>query len=275
MRDTLLAVGKRIAWLYSGLMSAGKELEVAASLDATPELLRYLPELLADVHALGSRPDVLVELLRPLDLGGARVLDLGCGKGAVGLALARELNVRVVGVDLFEPFLRDAHARARRMGLAARCSFVRADVRDVLSEQGLFDVVVYASLGILGRLDASVGVLRTAVRPAGYLLIDDGYLADGAPVQPGYEDYERRDETRRCLIVHGDRLLRELLASPEVLAAENRRTTEHIRRRAESLARRHPQDAAAILGYVERQEAECAYLGAHFVGATWLLQRGP
>ena len=60
--------------------------QIAASLEATPELLPFIPELLADVWALGGSPEALVELLRPLGLSGTatRLLDLGCGKGAIG-----------------------------------------------------------------------------------------------------------------------------------------------------------------------------------------------
>ena len=47
-------------------MNAGEEAEVAESLDATPELLPYLPELLADVHALGSRPAEIWYEFNPL-----------------------------------------------------------------------------------------------------------------------------------------------------------------------------------------------------------------
>ena len=52
--------------------------DVAESLEATPELLPFLPELLADVWVLGSDPEIVVDLLRPFVLPvSAQVVDLG------------------------------------------------------------------------------------------------------------------------------------------------------------------------------------------------------
>ena len=92
--------------------------EVARSLDAAPDLLPFLPELLADLDSLGSQPEAIVRLLSGVVAPGRRVLDVGCGKGAVALALARELDLAVVGVDLFEPFVEKAvaWASAQKLG---------------------------------------------------------------------------------------------------------------------------------------------------------------
>ena len=61
--------------------------QIAESLDATPELLPFLPELLADWTS--SRPEEVLRFLEPLELPPTtRALDLGCGKGVVALALA-------------------------------------------------------------------------------------------------------------------------------------------------------------------------------------------
>ncbi|MFC1543543.1 SAM-dependent methyltransferase [Candidatus Neomarinimicrobiota bacterium] len=86
------------------------EKSVAENLEIDERLLPYLPELWADLWALGSFPDLIVEMLKPLGLPGAEtsVLDLGCGKGAVSVTLAKELGFNVVGVDGFRPFLDEA-----------------------------------------------------------------------------------------------------------------------------------------------------------------------
>src|SRR3989344_5691712 len=55
---------------------------------------------------------------------GDLVLDLSCGTGNYALALAQR-GFRVVGVDVSEPMLRVARAKARRGGIAL--ALVRAD----------------------------------------------------------------------------------------------------------------------------------------------------
>ena len=59
------------------------------------------------------------------------MLDLGCGSGAIGLAIAQELaarglGARVIGVDVSEGALAVARANARKHGLT-EVSFVRSD----------------------------------------------------------------------------------------------------------------------------------------------------
>ena len=251
--------------------------DVAESLEATPELLPFLPELLADVWVLGSDPEIVVDLLRPLALPvSAQVVDLGCGKGALAIPIARELGFRIVGVDLFEPFVREARERAARLGVADRCRFEVADLRDVTRRAGGFDVALYAALGLLGELDRCVRELRRIVRPGGYLVIDDGYLADADRLErPGYAHLAPREESRRRLTAHGDELLEEVIVSEDKIKDFNRTTTERIRRRAEPLVRRHPDVADAIQAYVARQEEECRVLESEVVGAVWLLHRAP
>ena len=75
--------------------------DVAEYFEVSPELLPYIPELLADLWALGSSPETVVEWVRSLELPPETtgVLDLGCGKGAVSIALAKEFNFRIFGID--------------------------------------------------------------------------------------------------------------------------------------------------------------------------------
>ena len=111
-----------------------------------------------------------------------------------------------------------------------------------------------------------IGRIRGAVRAGGYMVIDDGFLAKSARLaEPGYEHYVDHAEARRQLVSHGDNLVREVVIPGEDVAADNRVMTELIRRRAEDLARRHPDVADLILGYVERQEHECRLLETEFV----------
>jgi ubiquinone/menaquinone biosynthesis C-methylase UbiE len=84
--------------------------------------------------------DQLVDAVRA---GSARrVLDVGCGTGATTLAIARSLgaNGRCVGVDISEPMLALASARAERERLPA--SFIRADAETHAFEPGTYDMIV-------------------------------------------------------------------------------------------------------------------------------------
>ena len=248
--------------------------QIAAAMDATPELVPHLAELLADLWDLGSSPPLITSWLRGLGLPReTRVLDLGCGKGAVSLTLARDLGFQVRGVDLFEPFVRDAQARAEEWGLTAQCHFERGDLREVVRSAEGYDVVVYASVGALGRLDRCVGALRRCVRHGGYLLIEDGYLAPGATPAAGPKSLAGHEESRRRLTAHGDTLLREQALDPAQMRALDDRYIRSISARAEALAEARPADAELVRSYVDRQRNAAAVWEQNFVSATWLLRR--
>jgi ubiquinone/menaquinone biosynthesis C-methylase UbiE len=91
------------------------------------ELFKPLEDLLVDAVAAGP---------------GGRVLDIGCGTGGTTLAAARALGAegRCVGVDISEPMITAARARAEREGVAA--SFIAADAGAYAFEPGSFDLLI-------------------------------------------------------------------------------------------------------------------------------------
>lgn len=84
--------------------------------------------------------DLLVEAV---EARSARsVLDIGCGTGSTTLAIARALgaNGRALGVDISEPMIAAARARAERQ--TPRPAFVLADAQTYAFEPGSFDTIV-------------------------------------------------------------------------------------------------------------------------------------
>jgi SAM-dependent methyltransferase len=99
-----------------------------------------------------------------------RVLDVGCGTGATTLAIARALGAdgSCVGVDISEPMLAVARARAARERVPA--SFVRADAATHAFEPARCDLIV-SRFGVMffddfGRAFTN---LRRAARAGGEL----------------------------------------------------------------------------------------------------------
>jgi cyclopropane-fatty-acyl-phospholipid synthase len=72
---------------------------------------------------------------------GDRLLDLGCGWGALAIHAARAKGARVVGVTLSEEQLREATARIAELGLGDRVEIRLQDYRE-LPEEGEFDKIV-------------------------------------------------------------------------------------------------------------------------------------
>lgn len=71
-----------------------------------------------------------------------RVLDVGSGKGACALHLARHFGCTVVGVDRMDAMVAAAARRASTSKLASRVSFVCGDALALPFPDGAFDVVL-------------------------------------------------------------------------------------------------------------------------------------
>jgi len=115
-----------------------------------------------------SMPDVEAKLKR-----GARVADVGCGRGRAIIKLAQGFPAsRYVGYDVFAPAVEEASERARAAGVAERVRFQQLDASSGLPEQ--YDVittfdVVHDSVDPLGLLRA----IHRGLRPDGsYVCLD-------------------------------------------------------------------------------------------------------
>jgi magnesium-protoporphyrin O-methyltransferase len=103
----------------------------------------------------------------PADLSGARLLDAGCGTGALALEAARR-GAEVVAVDIAPSLLTVARERAPA-DVAARVRFVAGDMLD--AGLGRFDFAVAMDSLIHYRTDdIAAAVARLADRTAGPIL---------------------------------------------------------------------------------------------------------
>src|SRR5215467_12681521 len=116
--------GEPVAYLTGRREFFGLDLEI------TPDVLIPRPET-----------ELLVERALSWLASDARALDLGCGSGAVTLALARERpRSRVLGVDRAHAAVEVAKRNAKRLAIA-NASFIVADWFDGVPSEA-FDVIV-------------------------------------------------------------------------------------------------------------------------------------
>ena len=148
-----------------------------------------------------------------------RVLDVGCGTGGTTVAVARRLGAHgsCLGLDISEPMLAAARARAARAG--ARAEFVCADAQTHAFAPSEFDVVI-SRFGVMFFADsvaafsnlrraAKVGAqlhflawrspaenpfMTTAERAAAPLLPDLPARKEGGPGQFAFADRRRMQD---------------------------------------------------------------------------------
>lgn len=138
---------------------------------------------------------------------GADVLEIGCGWGALAVALARERGAHVTGLTLSAEQLAFARERALAQGLDAQLDLRLQDYRDVQGQ--------YARIVSIEMVEA-VGeawwptyfrTLRERLAPGGHAVIQAITIADAH-----FEDYRRgADFIQRCIFPGG------MLPSPGTL----------------------------------------------------------
>jgi ubiquinone/menaquinone biosynthesis C-methylase UbiE len=238
-------------------------------------LYPYLPYLLQDLWALGSSPDVMVDLVRSHRLHERgeplRVLDLGCGKGAVAVALARAFGCVVHGVDGMPAFVAEARRKAREAGVGAHCTFEVGDLRDVVRRAAGYDLVVLGALGpVLGEVGATLRALDPCLSPGGHVLLDDAYVPDAGQPAPGYlPEPAFREQIERS----GFAVVAEVVADAAEMEDDDAGEYAAIERRVRDLSARHPDQRPLFEGYLARQRDEYRFLEQRARCVTLLLGR--
>ncbi len=173
-------------------------------------------------------PREMVDVLRSMEGAPDQpwdVLDLGCGTGLVGAAIAPYAR-RLVGIDLAPRMIE--HARARRIYTDLRCADLVATLANSEASQDRYDIVTAGDVFIyVGKLDEVIPAIRQALRPGGLF----AFSAEAAEVlrAPHSEGYRLGVMGRYA---HSAEYLRKLAAESDfevMLMRDTRIRSEHRR----------------------------------------------
>jgi SAM-dependent methyltransferase len=196
-----------------------------------------------------------------------RVVDLGCGKGAVAVAAAARLGCQITGIDAFAPFVRAATDLSRTRSVANICRFRTGDVRYAT---GRFDAGLMIGLFPLA---AAAEVLRPRVRRGGVYIIDDVFLDPRHPAAPRYAGIPTRPESRAILEHGGDRVVEVVVPRRDEIARLNAGLLSRLDRRARALMRTHPRLRPDLAEFLRRQRSANRDLIGPLRPAIWMVER--
>jgi ribosomal protein L11 methyltransferase len=141
----------------------------------------------------GNHPTtrLMLAMLQDLDLGGARVLDVGCGSGVLAVTSVLLGAEQAVGIDIEDEAVRVTVENAERNGVSER---VEASTRAVGDLTGVFDVVLANILAPV-LIDLAPAI-RARVAPGGGVVLSgfredqrDAVVAAYAPLALGDETF--------------------------------------------------------------------------------------
>lgn len=176
---------------------------VRAHYDLSNDFFRlFLDDKMVYSSAYFARPEESVELAqdRKLDLicrklglsPGDRLLDVGCGWGALTIFAARNYGVQALGITLSREQAGEARRRAAAAGLDKSVTIEERDYRNLAGES--FDKI--ASVGMIEHVGIDhyaeyFTALYRALRPGG-LLMNQGITSTRMPVHRTGGDFIRR-----------------------------------------------------------------------------------
>ncbi|HYS14418.1 MAG TPA: class I SAM-dependent methyltransferase [Burkholderiaceae bacterium] len=125
-----------------------------------------------------------------------RLLDIGCGWGAMVLHAVRHYGVRAVGITLSENQWKLANERIAQAGLSERAEVLLLDYRDAVSRFGAESFDKISSIGMfehvgLRNLPTYFGIVRDLLRERG-LFLNHGITSvdvDNKPVGSGISEF--------------------------------------------------------------------------------------
>lgn len=251
-------------------MKTVEESVITAMDGTTTELLQFLPYILQDFWEIGSDPKTIIHLIskhfnqKPTSnkTSTLKVLDLGCGKGAVSVKIAKALGCYCHGIDAVPQFIEYAKKKAEEFEVAGRCNFETRDIRKIVSQENFsnnkFDVIILGAIGpVLGDYFETLSKLNPLLTQDGLIIIDDGYI-------PENSNYTHPQA------FHISKIIQDIIRAGMLLADEIRVTNENnnstqlnyqkefgnLVKRCKELIAEHPGKAHLFQDYIDRQKAE-------------------
>ena len=244
--------------------------EITRSVAGSARLAPHMGRLFRGISSLGSQPAVLVRLLRDAGLGpGSRVIDLGCGKGAAALTLAKRLQASVLGIDACGAFIAEAQSAADRQGLTSRARFIVADVRKPLLKRPVDAALM---IGLDGA-ELAAPRLRKLVRPGGFYAFDD-LIRSRDNRHADWRGVPTREEIDAALTKSGDQIVGFHRPFPSTLARQHASLIRRLVVNAKALGMAQPHLRPALREFINHHRAAQRLIGGALRPALWVVRRG-
>jgi ubiquinone/menaquinone biosynthesis C-methylase UbiE len=118
--------------------------------------------------------DLVVDALRLEE--GARVVDVGCGKGEILIRVLERWPAAGIGIDLSPSFLDEARRRASERVPGADIEWLERDATAFDPEPAAFDLTMsVGSAWLLGDLPKALDTMRRWTKSGGLVLVGEGY----------------------------------------------------------------------------------------------------
>lgn len=257
-------------------MSDIKE-SVTLSLDGSDaDLHPFFPYLLQDIWELGSSSKILIDLLRRNhvleNLKEFRILDLGCGKGAISIPVIKTMNGSLFGIDAMPEFIKVAEQKAFEFGVSNACKFMVSDIRNEIERLSGFNLILLSSIGpVIGNVKETLLKLNHCLVDNGYVFLDDGYISEEIDIN--LENVPGENEFFEQIGKSNYEIIDKYIFKQAEMEKSNKVIYSAIKVRADELKIKFPDKKLLFEKYLDDQKAENDLLENIITCASLLLRK--
>ncbi len=241
---------------------------------ADKALFPFLPYILQDLWEIGADPEAIIRLIGKYfeKCAGLKVLDLGCGKGAVSVKLAHKLGCACYGIDAIPEFIAIARQKAGKFKVDHLCIFETGDIREKVGDLSGYDIVILGAIGpVFGDYFATLTTLGKCLNENGVFIIDDGYIDDDS-------DYSHPLMLKRSALLQqidkaGMELVENDVMNRDQIKDADNFIFENLKKRCIELIEKYPDKQNLFLDYIKKQEIENDVLENKVVGTTMVIKK--
>lgn len=250
------------------------EESVVTAMDGTDKkLFPFLPYIFQDIWEIGADPNVIISLIRKeLDnFPNPKVLDLGCGKGAVSIKIAQQLNCMCHGLDAVPQFIDEANKKAREYKVNHLCKFEVADIREAVNTLPAYDIIILGAIGtVFGDYNSTLTVLSKHLNKNGLIIMDDSYIEDNSKfVHPLIQKLET---IHQQIEASGMQLVDEVIFDKMDIKDSDDHIFSSLEKRCLELIRKYPHNKQIFENYIEKQREENYILENKVVSSTLVIK---
>lgn len=238
------------------------------------EIFPFLPYILQDLWEIGSDPEAIIKLIKKhsFNYNNLRVLDLGCGKGAVSIKVAREFGCYCYGIDAVPEFISDAQQKAVEYSVDHLCKYEIGDIREKVKELGVYEIIILGSIGpVFGNCFATLMALSKCLSDSGIIIIDSGYIEDN--ISYTHPLYSKKQTILQQINSAEMKLIENDIFNRNKIKHSNDFIFHNLRKRCLELIDKYPKKRNLFEDYIRKQVEENSVLENKIICTTMVIRR--
>lgn len=245
--------------------------EFNKSLDIQDDkITEFIPFILQDLWSLGGNPEVVIEIIRRniMLTQESQIIDLGCGKGATIIELAKNFPGHYIGVDIVSEFIAEGKTKIKENQLS-RCVLRTEDIQKTLSDSLNYDVMIYGhDSDLLGSPAETLHILSKKLNVAGWIIYETAFQ-DGR-----YEGGEYLSERALYAAINdsGVAIVDQIQWGKDDLRRQNEINNQWIKKRIEQLKGLYPDQSVLLDEFYFNQVQESNTLNEFVECITFALR---